>query len=70
MRTILLALALLAAGCSTTPTTKIPPPAITRDGKTPVALELPSLSHRIMDRRLQDAQVSQGKLAVEGQLVR
>jgi uncharacterized lipoprotein YajG len=70
MRTTLLALALLASGCSTTPTTKVPTPAAARDGKTPVVLEPPSVSHRIMDQRFQDAQVAQGKLAVEGQLVR
>jgi hypothetical protein len=73
MRTTILALALIASGCSTTPTTKVPVPAAARDGKTPVVLGKPSLSHRILEQRLQDAQVAevaQGKLAVEGQLVR
>ncbi len=68
MRTTMFALALLVAGCSTTP--KVPAPSAARDGKTPVALEKSSISHRIVDRRMQDAQVARGKLAVEGQLVR
>ena len=71
MRTILfaLALALLASGC-TTPMTKVPAAPAARDGKTPVALGRPSVSQRIMGQRMQDAQVAQGRLAVEGQLVR
>ena len=70
MRTTLLALALLASGCSTPPIKKVPAPSAARDGKTPVALEKSSLSQRIMEQRIQDAQVAKGELAVEGQLVR
>jgi hypothetical protein len=70
MRTILLALALFAAGCSTTPINKVPVPAAARDGKTPVTLGKPNLSQRIIEQRIQDGQVAQGKLAVEGHLVR
>ena len=70
MRTTMIALALLAAGCTTTPTTKVPAPAAARDGKTPVALEKSSISQRILEQRLQDAQMARGELAVQGQLAR
>jgi uncharacterized lipoprotein YajG len=66
---ITLAFALFASGCATTPSTKVTVPAV-RDGKTPVVLGKPSLSHRIADQRIQDAQVARGKLVDEGQLVR
>ena len=70
MRSTILALALIIIGCSTTPTTKIPAPSAARDGKTPIALARPSFRHRIVEKHQREAQVAQGKLAVDGQLVR
>ena len=73
MRTTILALAIFATGCTTTGTStnKIQPaPKPYRDHKTPVAPGKPVLSQRVAARRLQDARVARGNLAVEGQLTR
>jgi hypothetical protein len=70
MRLIMLAFTLVFAGCSAIPTKTVPAAPAARDGKTPIVLGKPIVWQRIQERRLQNAQVAQGKLTVEGQLVR
>ena len=68
---VVVALMILSlAGCTTTSSKIHPAPQAVHDTKTPVALPKPSISQRLEAQRIQNGQVAQGKIAVEGSIVR